>query len=177
MHSAYHPSQKNSLSSSTFLCFPCFVLVSPVDCPVPWFQWRSTGTGCPGRLWSLLLWRYSRPSWTRCCAACCRWPCLGRRVGLDDPQRSLPTPTILWFCDSQWWCCAWIVPGALLRPAWGPHCASARDVANDGSVWSSVGTANSYTTGPGRIYTRGYNNRNRTGGRWWSVAQSKKKKT
>ena len=21
-------------------------------------------------------------------------------VGLDDPQRSLPTPTILWFCDS-----------------------------------------------------------------------------
>ena len=27
------------------------------------------------------------------------WPCFGRRVGLDDPQRSLPTPTILWFCD------------------------------------------------------------------------------
>jgi len=25
---------------------------------------------------------------------------LGRRVGLGDPQRSLPTPTILWFCDS-----------------------------------------------------------------------------
>ena len=23
-------------------------------------------------------------------------------VGLDDPQRSLPTPTILWFCGSQW---------------------------------------------------------------------------
>jgi len=22
-------------------------------------------------------------------------PCFGRRVGLDDPQRSLPTPTIL----------------------------------------------------------------------------------
>ena len=58
--------------------------------------WRSTGTGCPGRLWSVLLWRYSRPAWTRSCAACCRWPCFGRRVGLDDPQRSLPTPTILW---------------------------------------------------------------------------------
>jgi len=28
-------------------------------------------------------------------AACCRWPCFGRGVGLDDPQRSLPTPTIL----------------------------------------------------------------------------------
>ena len=70
----------------------------------PW-GWRSTGTGCPGRLWSLLLWRYSRPAWTRSCAACCRWPCCGRRVGLDDPQRSLPTPTILWFCDSVGFCC------------------------------------------------------------------------
>ena len=62
--------------------------------------WRSTGTGCPGRLWSLLLWRYSRPAWTRSCAAYCRWPCFSRGVGLDDPQRSLPTPIILWFCDS-----------------------------------------------------------------------------
>ena len=25
--------------------------------------WWSTGTGCPGRLWILLLWRYSRPIW------------------------------------------------------------------------------------------------------------------
>ena len=24
---------------------------------------------------------------------------LGQRVGLGDPQRSLPTPTILWFCE------------------------------------------------------------------------------
>jgi len=30
----------------------------------------STGAGCPGRLWSLLLWKYSRPAWTRSCAAC-----------------------------------------------------------------------------------------------------------
>ena len=64
--------------------------------------WRSPGTGCPGRLWSLLLWRYSRPAWIRSCAACCRWPCFGRRVGLDDPQRSLPTPAILWFCVILW---------------------------------------------------------------------------
>jgi len=26
----------------------------------------------PWVLWSLLLWRYSRPAWTRSCAACCR---------------------------------------------------------------------------------------------------------
>ena len=67
--------------------------------------WWSTGTGCPGRLWSLPLWKYSKPSWMRSCAACCRWPCFGRGGGLDDPQRSLPTPNILWFCDSvlQWW--------------------------------------------------------------------------
>ena len=62
--------------------------------------WWSTGTGCPGKLWSLPLWRYWRPTLRRYCAACCRWPCLGRRVGLDDPQRSLPNPNILWFCDS-----------------------------------------------------------------------------
>ena len=61
--------------------------------------WQSTGTGCLGRLWSLLLWRYSRPAWTRSCVACCRWPCFCRGVGLDDPQRSLPTPNILWLCD------------------------------------------------------------------------------
>jgi len=60
----------------------------------------NTGTGCPGRLWILLLWRYSRLAWTRSCPACCRWPCLGKGVGLGDPQRSLPTPNILWFCDS-----------------------------------------------------------------------------
>ena len=64
--------------------------------------WRSTGTGCPGRLWSLLLWRYSRPTWMRSCAACCRRPCFSRGLGLDDPQRSLPTPTILWYyCRGQ----------------------------------------------------------------------------
>ena len=41
---------------------------------------------------------YARiPAWTRSCAAYCRWPCFSRGVGLDDPQRSLPTPTILWF--------------------------------------------------------------------------------
>ena len=27
-------------------------------------------------------------------------PALGGGVGLDDPQRSLPTPSILWFCET-----------------------------------------------------------------------------
>ena len=35
----------------------------------------------------------------RPCAACSRGTSFGRRVGLDDPQRSLSTTTILWFCD------------------------------------------------------------------------------
>ena len=74
--------------------------------------WWSTGTGCPGRWWSLLLWRYSRPAWIRSSGACSRWPCFGRRVGLDDPQRSLPTLTILWFCNSvsSYWdhCPPWL---------------------------------------------------------------------
>ena len=69
--------------------------------------WQSTGTGCPGRLWSLLLWRSSRTAWTRSCAACCRWPCFDRRVGLDDPQRSLPNPNILFIL---WWKNAGLLP-------------------------------------------------------------------
>ena len=46
-------------------------------------------------------WRYSRPTWTQSCAACCRWPCFSRGVGLDDPQRSLSAPTILWCCEMK----------------------------------------------------------------------------
>ena len=84
----------------------------------PLWGWWSTGTGCPGRLWSLLLWRYSRPSWTRSCAACYRWLCFGRGVGLDDSQRSLPTPNILWLCDfvmRLFVCFGWIVTGIKLN--------------------------------------------------------------
>ena len=72
--------------------------------------WRSTGTCCPEGLWILLLWRYINCAWTRSCAVCCRWSCFGRGIGLDDPQRSLPTPNLLWFCGcfpdllELWWC-------------------------------------------------------------------------
>ena len=34
-------------------------------------------------------WKYDATAW--------RWACFSSGVGLDDPQRSLPTPTILWF--------------------------------------------------------------------------------
>jgi len=51
--------------------------------------WQSTGTGCPGRLWSLLLWRCSRPSWTPTRAACCRGPALQG----DRTQWSLEVPS------------------------------------------------------------------------------------
>jgi len=66
--------------------------------------WWSTGTGCPERLWILLLWRYSRRSWTKTCATCSRWPCFGRRVELDDPQRSLTTPNFRWFLYASFLC-------------------------------------------------------------------------
>ena len=59
--------------------------------------WRSTGTGCPGRLWSLLLWRYLRPAWTRSCAACSGWPCFGRRLDWVTHRGPFQHPT---FCDS-----------------------------------------------------------------------------
>ena len=66
-----------------------------------WKKWSNKfQTGCPEGLWHLLLWRYSKPTWTWSCAACCRWHCFSRGVGPDDLQRSLPAPNILWFCDS-----------------------------------------------------------------------------
>ena len=65
------------------------------------------GTGCPGRLWSFLLWRYSRPAWTGSCAACCRWPCFSRGVGLDDPQR--------------WWCCLVLPVLSAVCPGFGQN--------------------------------------------------------
>ena len=71
-----------------------------------WWGWQSTGTG---RLWILLPWRYSRPAWTPTCAAWCRGLCRG--IGLYDLWRSLPAPTILWFCD-QHGC----IPACLLQP-------------------------------------------------------------
>jgi len=61
--------------------------------------WWSTGTGCPEGLWILLLWRYSKPSWTRSCAACSGWPCFSKGVGLDDPRGPFQPLT---FCDSVW---------------------------------------------------------------------------
>jgi len=81
--------------------------------------WWSTGTGCPGRLWSLLLWRCSKPAWMRSCAACARWPCFGRGVGLDDLQRSLPTPNILWFCERAVLDEGITVPTSGVRKGWG----------------------------------------------------------
>ena len=42
-----------------------------------WGLWN-VWTGCSGRLWILLLWRYSRPTWMPTCATCCREPALQR---------------------------------------------------------------------------------------------------
>jgi len=71
--------------------------------------WRSTGTGCPERLSILLLWRYSRPAWTRSCAACSRWPCFGRgcwtRWPTDVPSN--PDHSVILWCENR--LAAWTV--------------------------------------------------------------------
>ena len=65
--------------------------------PFSLWEWRSTGTGCPGRLWSL------HPWW--CSKAAAHgpgqhaWGGLSRGIGAGDLQRSLPTSTMLWFYD------------------------------------------------------------------------------
>jgi len=61
------------------------------------------GTGCPERLWNLLLCRYSKLSWTFSCATHCREPALSAGLDLDGLQQSLPTPTVLWFCAIREW--------------------------------------------------------------------------
>lgn len=60
--------------------------------------WRPS-TDCPGKLLSLCLWRYSRVICTQSQAACSRWLCLRKGFGPNDFQRSLPSSTILQFCD------------------------------------------------------------------------------
>lgn len=56
-------------------------------------RWQSTGTGCPERLWGLLLQSYLKPAWMSPHAMCSRWPYLSRDVRPDDLQRSFhPQP-------------------------------------------------------------------------------------
>jgi len=59
-------------------------------------RWLSTGTGCPGRWWSLHPWRYSQAVWTQSWAN----PLMSSSVGLHTYERSPPTSNILWFWDS-----------------------------------------------------------------------------
>lgn len=59
--------------------------------------WLSTATGYPESLWSLMLWRYWKNTWTCSCATCFLCTCFSSAVGWGDPQRSLPVTTILWF--------------------------------------------------------------------------------
>ena len=69
--------------------------------------WWSTGTGCPGRLWSLHPWRYSKAIWTWSWAMRSGHPCLSRGFGPGALQRSPPTSAALWACAYfthwVWW--------------------------------------------------------------------------
>lgn len=51
--------------------------------------------------------KHGLDEWTvRWIKDCSRWTCLSRGVGLDDLQRYLCMPTILWFCDVKYICLA-----------------------------------------------------------------------
>ena len=80
-------------------------------------HWSNSGTAFPGRLWSLHLWRYSKPGWTTCpvaLAACCRWPCFSRGVGVDDLERSYPS-SMMWFCEQAKNCVVLYFPTGLFK--------------------------------------------------------------
>lgn len=63
------------------------------------WEWPSTGTGCPGSLWSLPLWTHSKEIWKCTWATGCKWSFLSRGIGPDNFQRSLLISTIKLFCD------------------------------------------------------------------------------
>lgn len=63
--------------------------------------WTRTGTGCPEKVQSLHLCRYSKAVRKWSWAIISGWPCLRRGVGSDDFWRSLITSAILWFCINQ----------------------------------------------------------------------------
>ena len=70
-----------------------------------YFQWgwQSTGSGCPERLWSLLLWKYSRPIWTSTFATYCGEPALAGGWTWWSPEALyIPYSSVApWFCG--WW--------------------------------------------------------------------------
>lgn len=65
--------------------------------------WLSTGTGYPGRSWTLQPWRYSRAIWIQSWANGSKWPSLTWGIGPGDAQRSLPNSITLWFLWRWWW--------------------------------------------------------------------------
>ena len=68
-----------------------------------WWGWWSAGTGCPGRLWILLLWRNLRATWTASCTACFRgllWQRSWTRWSLEVPS-SPYNSMILWYCERK----------------------------------------------------------------------------
>lgn len=62
------------------------------------------GTGCPERLQSLHLWRYSKPNWVQFWVTCSMWLCLSSEVWLVDLQRSLS----VWLWTLGFWQFPWL---------------------------------------------------------------------
>lgn len=72
---------------------------SVCGCAFLMWDWPSTGTGCPGSLWSLLLRTHLREIWKCTWETGFKWPFVSRRIGPSDVQRYLLILTIKLFCD------------------------------------------------------------------------------
>ena len=64
--------------------------------------WQSTGTGSPEGLWSLLLWRYSKPIWMLSHETYCRHPAVAGDWTGWCPEVPSSTYSSVWFCVSVW---------------------------------------------------------------------------
>lgn len=63
----------------------------------PQRDWLTTGTCCPGKLWRIHPWRYSKDTWMLSWNMIPGWLFLSRGVGQDDLQRPLPASVVRWF--------------------------------------------------------------------------------
>lgn len=68
-------------------------------------DWLNTRRGCPGRLWCLCPWRYSKPDWAQPWETCFRWRCpaqgLGQAVSRSPCQ---PHPFCEWLQETPVHC-------------------------------------------------------------------------
>ena len=78
---------------NVLVCFSTLFLWYPISLS---FYHIKRQEYCPERLWGLLLWKCSKPTWAFSCVTYCREPALRRGLDPTIPRGPYQLP---WFCD------------------------------------------------------------------------------